>query len=281
MAVQEPFLNDIDKESLQHLPIQRKLAIGSPDDSLEHEADAVADKVMRMPEPGFIQRKCAECEEDQLQRKTNASSKMPFTQAKFIQKMSFSPSPSQANSEIREDEDKIIRRKSVPDIQRMEHIQGTDPSRVTATNVHPWKGRAAVGDDINVNTSAGNAVSGWVAYGGPDADRYWCHGHTLGTFADSLYSVYSGDPIMEAVHDEYNNIPEASVQPSDIAVWIPNYDHSCIFQNVVRSPGGSLDRSQTMMSTKNGWVPLTTLSLDQVDGGYGTSTNRPAFFRHV
>jgi hypothetical protein len=283
MIVQEPLRSEIDKESLQRLAIQRKLSIGSPDDPLEHEADAVADKVMRMPEPNFIQRKCAECEEEdeKLQRKANEFSRVPFIQAKLIQRMAFPPSPSQTNAEIREDEEKIIRRKVAPDIQRMEHIKGTDPSRVTATNVHPWQGRNAVGDDIYVNTDAGNAVSGWVAYGGPEADRYWCHGHTLRTYADSLYSVYSGDPIMEAVHDEYYHIPESSVQSNDIAVWIPNYDHSCIFQNVVHSAGGSLDRSQTMMSTKNGWAPLTTLSLDQVNTGYGTSTNQPAFFRHV
>ena len=51
--------------------IQRKVTIGSPADPLEHEADAVADKVMRMAEPASIgaaaaaiQRKCAACEEE-------------------------------------------------------------------------------------------------------------------------------------------------------------------------------------------------------------------------
>jgi hypothetical protein len=73
----------IDKESLQRLPVQRKLTIGSPNDPLEHEADAVADKVMRMPEPRFIQRKCADCEEEEmLQQKPLASSITPFIQAK-------------------------------------------------------------------------------------------------------------------------------------------------------------------------------------------------------
>jgi hypothetical protein len=73
----------INKESLLHLPVQRKLTIGSPNDPLEHEADAVADKVMRMPEPRFIQRKCAECEEEEmLQQKPLASSITPFIQAK-------------------------------------------------------------------------------------------------------------------------------------------------------------------------------------------------------
>jgi hypothetical protein len=33
------------------LPIQAKLTIGQPNDKYEHEADHVADEVMRMPEP--------------------------------------------------------------------------------------------------------------------------------------------------------------------------------------------------------------------------------------
>ncbi len=79
----EPGFSELDKESLQRLPVQRKLSIGSPDDPLEHEADAMADKVMRMPENSFIQRKCAECEEEEkLQRKPLASSVTPFIQAK-------------------------------------------------------------------------------------------------------------------------------------------------------------------------------------------------------
>jgi hypothetical protein len=59
--------------------VQRSIAIGAVDDPLEHEADAVADKVMRMPANNFTQRKCPECEEeDKVQRKPLAS---------FIQKL--------------------------------------------------------------------------------------------------------------------------------------------------------------------------------------------------
>jgi len=59
---------------------QPKLTINNPNDEYEREADAVADKVMRMENPGIqlkplpvtsIQRKCAYCEEEEkkLQRK--------------------------------------------------------------------------------------------------------------------------------------------------------------------------------------------------------------------
>ncbi len=53
------------------LVMQRKLEIGSVNDPMEHEADAVADKVMRMPEPPLLQRKCTGCREEEkaLQKK--------------------------------------------------------------------------------------------------------------------------------------------------------------------------------------------------------------------
>ncbi len=46
-------------------PIQFKLTIGSPDDPLEAEANAMADTVMRMPDQNFIQRKCSDSEEEE------------------------------------------------------------------------------------------------------------------------------------------------------------------------------------------------------------------------
>ncbi len=62
--------------------VQAKLTVNEPGDKYEEEADRVADQVMRMPEPGpiqrasispsgtadQIQRSCTDCE-DELQRK--------------------------------------------------------------------------------------------------------------------------------------------------------------------------------------------------------------------
>ncbi len=64
--------------------LQRKLAVGAVDDPLEHEADAMADRVMRMPETHFVQRKCAGCEDEekQVQRKPLAADITPFIQRK-------------------------------------------------------------------------------------------------------------------------------------------------------------------------------------------------------
>jgi Domain of unknown function (DUF4157) len=55
--------------------IQAKLAVGPVDDPLEHEADRVADQVVRMPDPGLslpstaaqINRKCSGCEGDDVE----------------------------------------------------------------------------------------------------------------------------------------------------------------------------------------------------------------------
>lgn len=70
--------------ALHGVKLQTKLSIGAVNDPLEHEADAMADKVMSMQQvppatntaSTAIQRKCAECEEDEekkVQRKPLAS----------------------------------------------------------------------------------------------------------------------------------------------------------------------------------------------------------------
>ncbi len=59
--------------------IQTKLTVGPQDDPLEKEADHTADAVMRMSQPGFIQRKCAHCEEEERQVQRKGTS---FLQAK-------------------------------------------------------------------------------------------------------------------------------------------------------------------------------------------------------
>jgi hypothetical protein len=72
---QDPFL--FGGPRLPH-PIQAKLKVGAVDDPLEHEADRVADQVMRMPAPEVsiaaappqVSRKCDACEEEEnLQKK--------------------------------------------------------------------------------------------------------------------------------------------------------------------------------------------------------------------
>ncbi|MDB5086628.1 MAG: hypothetical protein JWR09_622 [Mucilaginibacter sp.] len=68
------------------LPIQLKLSVGAANDPFEYEADAMADKVMRMPETSFIQRKagcsCGDYDDEHVRLKPLASQVTPFIQAK-------------------------------------------------------------------------------------------------------------------------------------------------------------------------------------------------------
>src|SRR4051812_27914976 len=70
LPVQKPSEKDSIIKDLSSLTVQSKLTVGAPDDPYEQEADAMADKVMRMPEQSFVQRQCDTCENDgKLQRK--------------------------------------------------------------------------------------------------------------------------------------------------------------------------------------------------------------------
>jgi Domain of unknown function (DUF4157) len=72
--------------------IQAKLEIGEVDDPLEHEADRVADQVMRMPAPGVsvaaappqISRKCDACEEEEKLQKKPAGPQAAISEAPGI-----------------------------------------------------------------------------------------------------------------------------------------------------------------------------------------------------
>ncbi|MBX2829117.1 MAG: DUF4157 domain-containing protein [Flavobacteriaceae bacterium] len=73
--------------------IQKKLKIGSPDDPLEAEADAVADKIVGQmefapPPPSnnipLVQRKCSNCEEEELQKKPIAQTITPVVQRRAL-----------------------------------------------------------------------------------------------------------------------------------------------------------------------------------------------------
>lgn len=50
-------------------PLQTKLKLGAPDDAHEREADAVAERVMAMPEP-LVQRQCADCAKEDEEKKS-------------------------------------------------------------------------------------------------------------------------------------------------------------------------------------------------------------------
>jgi hypothetical protein len=74
-------------------PLQAKLKVGAVNDPLEHEADRVAEQVMRMPAAGIpltsapprISSKCAECEEEEkLQKKPAGTAEATSSEAPSI-----------------------------------------------------------------------------------------------------------------------------------------------------------------------------------------------------
>ena len=75
-------------QSGRNFIIQPKLTVGAPDNLYEKEADTIADKVMRMPEQIFVQRKCTECEKEEKIQRQVKEDELPV-QAKHINGQSF------------------------------------------------------------------------------------------------------------------------------------------------------------------------------------------------
>jgi hypothetical protein len=103
----DPIGNQVALHQLSRSPprLQPKLEIGAVDDPLEREADAVADKVMRMPDPALtlsltpprVSRKCAACEgedREKLRRKPAVA-----TPAAPSASSAFRPTPSGRSAE--------------------------------------------------------------------------------------------------------------------------------------------------------------------------------------
>jgi hypothetical protein len=90
--------------------IQKKLSVGSANDTYEAEADAMANKVMRMQEPkqqnvshsgSLVQRKCAHCEqEEKIQKKSLAENITPLVQRSSTESVGESQAPSHVENQI-------------------------------------------------------------------------------------------------------------------------------------------------------------------------------------
>lgn len=100
--------------------------------------------------------------------------------------------------------------------------------------------------------------------------RYFCHGHSLGTHQAFGYSVFSGDPLLIVLADEWEQIDAPLV--GGIVVWFkPDTGdpwHSAI---VVSTQVNAMGASIVTVSTKNGFfeVPLLQWETD-ISHLYGT-----------
>lgn len=154
-------------------------------------------------------------------------------------------------------------------LQRMSVLDHTGPENIVAVDKRPWSGDAPRGNDYRVYTDAGSEVTAWVPYSGtPEAHCYWCHGFSLGTYAQWSYSVYSGSGMRQVVADDFSAVPRDQARAGDLAVWTTTADgvpfgHSAKFTRPVVT-GGTLDEAQSRLDTKNGQAPLANSSLADI-----------------
>ena len=167
-------------------------------------------------------------------------------------------------------------------IQLMRQRNQSGGSDHISGGVAPWRSQGRLipsGDKHKAYTDNGSSVNAWTAIEyKSDAERYWCHGHTLGTYSKWFYSVYSRGALQTVIAKEYTNVSQQSVRSGDIAVWTPSYDHSCKVEKAVHKSSGSIDESATQVSTKNGLNALQTTSLSNTKNVYASLAG-PTFFR--
>ncbi len=135
------------------LPLQRKLKVGSTDDPLEHEADRVADHVMRMPAPASglssappqVSRKCAACEEEEKLQKKEAEAAPPASG------LSLAPPQVSRKCAACEEEKKLQKKEAAPsrpalieappNVHETLHSSGQPLDAATRTYFEPRFGR--------------------------------------------------------------------------------------------------------------------------------------------
>lgn len=110
MILQQEKVNTLKSNSFFKPTIQKKLTVGSANDTYEAEADTMATKVMRMQEPqqqnmshtgALVQRKCAACEqEEKLRMKPLAENISPLIQRRSTENSSESQAPNHVESQI-------------------------------------------------------------------------------------------------------------------------------------------------------------------------------------
>lgn len=162
---------------------------------------------------------------------------------------------------------------------RMHIARLSAPGRVIAHDVHPWSDEIS-GTKYAAQTGGGAAVPVWEAYSPWQVQyHYWCHGLSLGTYENFGYSVYSGTPMAQVIHDEWQPVASASARAGDIAVWTPTFDHSARFTSVATS-NGRLNEDASRLDTKNGQRPEKNASLTEIRRDYASiSEGSPQVFR--
>jgi hypothetical protein len=128
------------------------------------------------------------------------------------------------------------------------------------------------------HTNAGHIVNVWVAAPGQAPHHlYFCHGHSLATYAAHGYTVFSGPALRTVLEDEHQFVGSLNnAQAGDIVIWYNVYpgaglaaDYSALI-TFVGMVHRQVDPKNTFLSSKNGILPLTDrISLEDLIKIYG------------
>ena len=136
------------------------------------------------------------------------------------------------------------------------------------------------GFDRKAAVRGGAVVHVWVPGANtPPNQQYFCHGHSLGTFNQVGYSVFSGASLQTVLNAEWNLVGGLHhAKMGDIVVWHGVHgnlgqrmaDHSALIKTVGMGSNLQIDTQRTILSSKNGTGPLdqnaTLASLIQIYG---------------
>lgn len=130
--------------------------------------------------------------------------------------------------------------------------QGDYVDRAWAANVVP-------GEIIFVRTDLGRRVAAWRATGNPPLmQQFFCHGYSLGTFAEHGYSVCSGEHMITVLADEYVKIGDMHsphVAAGDIVIMWHGFNpvHSAVIVNRAIDPvTNRMNEGLTTLNSKYG-----------------------------
>ena len=190
------------------------MVIGSVNDSLERKADAMADTIMRMPENGLIQRKCAACEEDKIQRKPLVS---------FIQRKEGQGGARASQSVSNRIDASKGKGNTLPKATKsfMESRFGTDFSKV---NIHTGPEATQLSNELNAQAfTMGNDIYfnlGKFSPGTPEGKHLLAHEltHTIQQGGHSGQKIQRRGVGGTAVRPPVRTAPRPTVRPTHVTV---------------------------------------------------------------
>jgi hypothetical protein len=139
-----------------------------------------------------------------------------------------------------------------------------------------YQGKPVSGKMYDIELRGGKVVRVWRS---DDGQQYFCHGLTFGgkVAPGGVISPYTGTPVETILQEHYQMIPEGQARAGDILVWRgiapETTPHSAVLTDTIFAPGKSYLDSTARLQTKNGLLPETNMTLEQLIVIYGESYN--------